>query len=724
MKHIPASAITARSGPLQPGGWFLREGRLFQIIRWDSHNPLHLEAQASDARAPESFVVSDLFASTPITRFAATAEALTRPTDAGLSQTAVDSTLPRNLLDKADKIIHIVEKVTTDVTELVAKQRLSLSEATRHACLSLDQPIGMTSFYKFRGLYERLGADRARIAAALRRNTLGKSRIHPQARHFVDVIIQRFFKSNPPLRTGTVYAIAEQLWLANRRWWVGADITQGALADTLIERLLDPRVSIDDLLADPQCKPALAQIPLPSRAWFYEYTRWLESTAGEESARLYVTRHGQAEWDARFMVFDQFAVNATLPLQQVFADHYQLDVLHVDDVFREDLGRLWLTVLIDAFSRCVVGMFLAHEAPRIESIQGALRHAIWPKSGLQTHGIDLPWMAFGIPQRLSLDNAWAHHSHSLEDLARALSGAGNYTHMELVFRPPYKARYGGLVERLFGNLSGQIREQLPGAALNANQRHWHNASQEACLLYADIQRLIHQLVVDYMHTPHTELSGQTPHQRWVAGMQLMMPVPPPLTPQLERQFWRLLPSTRQATGMGLNLFGMHYWGIDLKSLRANDKRGQRRAFNLRFDPANISRVAVFESGRWLGDAFARELRLPDGRFATTSLWELRIAKSLARMQTGRSPRKTHSWLIHLLEARELIAQRQSEKKTIRRKIQQLSEHRKGRPALDPVLPLGSAVAAPNPPQTKKRKRRDDNSTDPRSQLLDTLTEVL
>ena len=39
-----------------------------------------------------------------------------------------------------------------------------------------------------------------------------------------------------------------------------------------------------------------------------------------------------------FLLFDRFAQTATLPLQYVFADHYRLDVLHVDDEFREVLG--------------------------------------------------------------------------------------------------------------------------------------------------------------------------------------------------------------------------------------------------------------------------------------------------------------------------------------------------------------------------------------------------
>ena len=84
--------------------------------------------------------------------------------------------------------------------------------------------------------------------------------------------------------------------------------------------------------------------------------------------------------------------------------------------------------------------------------------------------------------------------------------------MELVFRPPYQARYGGLVERLFGNLSGRFRELLPGAVLQTHQRRWHNASQGTCLLYRDVIRLVHQMIVDYMHTPHQELQGLT-HMR-------------------------------------------------------------------------------------------------------------------------------------------------------------------------------------------------------------------
>jgi hypothetical protein len=224
---------------------------------------------------------------------------------------------------------------------------------------------------------------------------------------------------------------------------------------------------------------------------------------------------------------------------------------------------------------------------------------------------------------------------------------------------------------LFGNLSGQIRELLPGAILQPDRRHWHNASQAACLLYRDILRIVHQLIVDYLHTPHRELDGMTPHEKWLHGLELMTPLAPPLTPQLERSFWRLNPESRIATREGLALFGLHYWDVGLAGLRSRDRQGRQRRYYLRYDPIDVSRIAVFENGIWLGDGSARELRLADGSYESVSLWELELAKDLIRQRDHQHKLRPHSWLVHILEARELIEQRQAEQKLIRRKLQQL-----------------------------------------------------
>jgi transposase InsO family protein len=637
------------------------------------------------------------------------------------------ASLPEQLFRRADHIIQTVDAVQSQIDRIkrqyqVAAKPFSLAEITRQACQSIAAPISRSSYYAYRRLCQSCWGDRALIAFTLRRKTFGKTRIDPNALHFIDTVIQRFYRSNPPLRIQTVYNIAQQIWQYNRHWWLDIGHATGRDFEDLVERLLDGRKGIDDLLSNPEQVQRLAQIRLPSRSWFYGYVSWFNTQPGE-GEKAYVLRHGQADWEANFLLFDRFAQTAVLPLQYVFADHYLLDVLHVDDEFREVIGRLWLTVLIDAFSRAVLGFYLAYEAPCIESIQGALRHAIWPKPGLDEYGIDLPWNCYGIPQRLSLDNAWAHHSYSLEDLASALAGGGRYTRMELVFRPPYQARYGALVERLFGNLSGQIRELLPGAILQPDQRHWHNANQAACLLYRDILRIVHQLIVDYLHTPHRELEGMTPHEKWLHGLELMTPLPPPLTPQLERSFWRLYSETRIATREGLALFGLHYWDVGLAGLRSRDRQGRPRRYHLRYDPEDVSRVAVFENGLWLGDGCARELRLADGSYESVSLWELELAKDLIRQRDPQHKLRPHSWLVHILEARELIEQRQTEQKLIRRKLQQLREKRRpGRPRNGSTARLLETEQIAKTEQLMAEMQAKD--TDPRTHLLETLGEVL
>jgi len=725
MKAPGAASLTA-ADVLQAGHWFLYASELFEILAWDSEKPLNVNARSANTGTERHFSILELFGTQSVTHFAPTRKELENVTERLFPRVADMSTLPEHLLKRADRIIQTVNAVQSEIESHKRQCQLfgkpfSLTEATRLACQSIASPVSAPVYYVYQRLYREKLGDRALIAAALHRKTWGKTQIDPQALHFIDTVIQRFYRSNPPLRIQTVYNIAQQLWQYNRHWWLDSGQVTGRDFEDLLERLLNGRQGIDDLLSDPVQIQRLVQIKLPSRSWFYGYASWFKTQPGEGET-AYVVRHGQADWDANFLLFDRFAQTAVLPLQYVFADHCWLDVLHVDDEFREVVGRLWLTVLIDAFSRAVLGTYLAYEAPCIESIQGALRHAIWPKLGLDQYGIDLPWNCYGTPQHLSLDNAWAHHSYSLEDLAKALGGGGRYTQMELVFRPPYQARYGALVERLFGNLSGQIRELLPGAMLQPDKRHWHNANQAACLLYRDIVRIVHQLVVDYLHTPHRELDGMTPNEKWLAGLKLMTPLPPPLTPQMERSFWRLNPETRSATREGLALFGLHYWGVELAGLRSPDRQGRQRRYHLRYNTEDVSRVAVFENGIWLGDGYARELRLANGSYESVSLWELELAKDLIRQQDQRHRLRPHSWLVHILEARELIEQRQTEQRLIRRKLQQLRERHAGRPR------KGSTIQALEKEQIAQAEKLmaeiQTRDADPRTHLLEHLEEVL
>lgn len=432
----------------------------------------------------------------------------------------------------------------------------------------------------------------------------------------------------------------------------------------MVEELLDVRLPIEQILNNPEKSQLLTEVTLPSRGWFYNYLKWFISQP-DQGKDVIQKRHGSGMWEQTYAVFDSFVSRASSPLQYVFADHYLLDVFTVDETSRSQVERLWLTALIDAYSRSILGIALLDEYPSIMSIQSALQHAIWPKTTHQAWDIEADWICYGIPQQLSLDNAWAHHSYSLEDVARAVSRQGHYASIDLVFRPPYRARYGALIERYFGQLSSQLKAHLPGAIQSSHPKDRGQAAAQACLLYQDIDRILHQLIVRYQHTPHSELGGMTPHEKWLAGLGVSSPLVPPRTLEMERLFWRLNHDTRVMTSKGISAFGMHYWSPQWGGTHRIGRDGQRIRYHFRYDPRDISQIALFHEGQWLGDGQAKELRQADGRVRTLSLAERRLAQQRVR-EMGNT---LVNWLHFVNDIDNLTRQRQREKHQARRALQ-------------------------------------------------------
>lgn len=72
---------------------------------------------------------------------------------------------------------------------------------------------------------------------------------------------------------------------------------------------------------------------------------------------------------------------AKVPLERVQLDHSPVDVIVVDEISREPIGRPSLTLAIDTFTRCIVGMLLSLEAPSATSVGLCLAHMVYSKQG-------------------------------------------------------------------------------------------------------------------------------------------------------------------------------------------------------------------------------------------------------------------------------------------------------------------------------------------------------
>lgn len=99
---------------------------------------------------------------------------------------------------------------------------------------------------------------------------------------------------------------------------------------------------------------------------------------------------------------------ALYPLERVQIDHTKVDIILVDPTDRQPIGRPWLTVAIDVFSRCIAGIHLSLEAPSVTSVGLCLVHAAFDKSGwLAERDISRAWPVEGKPKLISVDKEYA-----------------------------------------------------------------------------------------------------------------------------------------------------------------------------------------------------------------------------------------------------------------------------------------------------------------------------
>ncbi len=685
--HFPAPHT------LQPDHYIFWQQRTYQVVALDPDNALLLHVQSLAEEPGTQLSLLDLLAvprtspSAPL--FAPTLEALHQQIEEryALAQGTTTHDLPNSFVIKARIITSVVEMVRRLVSEderraKARKEPISHYQAICRALLTVNKTIirmevkgtsqeiklhaGPTSYYKYERLYDTYHGDEAQIAASFRRSTFRLPHMSPAQFHFVDTCLLLYYGNTRSTKTRVYQMASDILEKRTKGYWVNPERCGMTIPENLVTELLDLKIPLQAILDNPEKRALLTQIEMPSTGWFSGYTRYIEAQP-DQGEQIITARLGKGMWEQFHLVFDTFVHRAQFPLQYVFADHWLLDAWIVDEETRTKPSRLWLTLLIDAYSRSILGMALLYEDPCIESIQQALKHAIWEKPSHLALGIEQEWACYGIPLQLFLDNAWAHHSHSLENLARVLSHNGTYNSIDLVFRPPYKGRYGAIIERLFKNFSGQIKELVTGAIQSSDPKDIRAAARAACLLYPDMNRLLHQLILRYQHTPHRELQNMTPHEKWSEGIQSSgLPLVPPGTPAMDRLFLRMYPQTRQVQNQGIPAFGLHYWSAQLGGIERIDREGRAVQYNFRYDPTDISRISLFRNGEWVGDGSARELQQADGTYRQVSLAEWKMAKRLASSQEQQTISQTPADLALVSGLQALARQRTQEKKAAQR----------------------------------------------------------
>lgn len=179
-------------------------------------------------------------------------------------------------------------------------------------------------------------------------------------------------------------------------------------------------------------------------------------------------------------------------------DHTVLDVFVVDPHTGLIMGRPRVTVMIDYFSRCVMGIDIDFTGTTAQAVLNCLKHAILPKHYVQERYPEVRgvWPCFGVPGILKCDNGPEFHATSLRDACFELG-------IELQYCPTKKPHFKARVERFFRTFNEQALAGLPGATgphLYALPKGV-DPSKAAVVHLKDLLRHIHIWIVDVYH-PH------------------------------------------------------------------------------------------------------------------------------------------------------------------------------------------------------------------------------
>jgi putative transposase len=344
------------------------------------------------------------------------------------------------------------------------------------------------------------------------------------------------------------------------------------------------------------------------------------------------------------------------PLAIVQIDHTKVDIQLVDAAVRAVLGRPWLTLMLDVYSRSVLGFYLSLDAPSAAGVALAIAQGVLAKGDwLAERALNLAWPMCGVPASIHLDNGAEFHS-------RALKRGCQQHGVRIDYRPPATPRFGGHIERLMGTLMKRVHA-LPGStSSNVEARGDYPSERKAVLILREFERILALEVLGPYHNEVHSTLGKSPAAAWRDGLAAagsVRQVDDPAAFVLD-----FLPfEERVVRREGIRLFNVTYFDGALAPLldRAN------RRCRIKYDPHSMDAVFVElpEGGH---------LRVPcaDLGRPPISLWEQRMATRSLRAEGRRGVDET-AIIEAVEEQRRVLAAAQLSSKAARRAAARLPD---------------------------------------------------
>ena len=270
------------------------------------------------------------------------------------------------------------------------------------------------------------------------------------------------------------------------------------------------------------------------------------------------------------------------PFEISHIDHTQADVWVVCSQTGRLLGRPWISLLTDAFSRRILALHLTFDPPSYRSCMMIVRECVRRHARL--------------PQILVLDGGKEFDSNYFEALLARFE-------ITKKSRPPANARFGSTCERIFGTTNDQFLHNLQGNTQVARSSRLITKSVDPRNHALWPLKELHQRLSEYAYEVYDTIDhpalGQSPREAFTAAM-LQTGSRSHLGISYDRDFLiSTLPTTRKGTAKvsperGVKINHVYYWSEHFRNPTWETKR-----VAVRYDPFDAGIAYAFVDGQWV-----------------------------------------------------------------------------------------------------------------------------
>jgi putative transposase len=330
------------------------------------------------------------------------------------------------------------------------------------------------------------------------------------------------------------------------------------------------------------------------------------------------------------------------PFEIAHIDHTLLDEEFVCSYTGRKLGRAWASIIVDAFTRRLLAIYVTYDPPSYRSCMMLIRECV---------------RRFGrLPQTIVVDGGIEFESTYFETLLARYECTKKT-------RPPAESRFGSVCERLFGtvntrflyNLKGNTQimrnvRQVTKSVTPKNQALWTLGS-----FYPRFKEFAYEV---YDTIEHPSL-GCTPREMFALGMRQSGNRSHRIIPYTEDFLMFTFPTTAKGTAKvcaarGMKINSIYYWSESFR-----DPEVERSSVEIRYDPFDAGTAYAFVRGAWVKchSEYYSILRNRSEREINFATEELRSRRRIHSQQFNVTAKKLAEFLESVEAEEQLLTQR-------------------------------------------------------------------